>query len=110
MKFRLALIFTAFFVLMPAAQAASAAMSVIVNSTPVVTSTSISCTPTSTFIAPLAAGAAICSANISPSNWQGVLTLTGVDASFFALSGSNLVVGPTALAARAYSITLTSTP
>ena len=88
------------------AQAATTTLSIIINSP---ASTSITCALGS-YTAPLASGAVICPISVAPAGWSGALTLSGTNASSFALSGSNLVVGATALPVGTYSITLTATP
>jgi hypothetical protein len=88
------------------ADAATTALSIIINSP---TSTAVTC-PMTTYTAPLAAGSVVCPITIAPSGWSGALALSGVNASSFALSASNLVVGSTALPAGTYSVTVTATP
>jgi len=88
------------------AHAATATLSIIINSPP---STTVTC-PLATYVAPLAAGSTICPITIAPSGWSGALALSGKNASSFALSGSNLVVGSTSLAAGTYAVTITATP
>jgi hypothetical protein len=61
-------------------------------------------------VPPLAAGTVICPITIAPSGWSGALTLSGTNASSFALSGTNLVVGSTALGTGTYAVTITATP
>jgi hypothetical protein len=93
------------------AMAANTTLSIIVNSAP---STSVTCTLTaSSFTAPVAAGTNVANCVVAPSTWSGALTLSGADASSFALvQGTGaLNVGSTALtASRSYAVTLTSTP
>jgi hypothetical protein len=88
------------------ADAATTALSIIINSP---TSTTVTC-PMTTYTAPLAAGSLICPIAVAPSGWSGALALSGSNASSFALSGSNLVVGSTALQPGTYSVTITATP
>lgn len=88
------------------AQGATTNLSIIINSPP---STTVTCT-LGTYTAPLAAGSVICPITVTPSGWSGALTLSGTSASSFALSGSNLVVGSSALNAGTYSVTITATP
>ena len=89
------------------AHAASTQLSIIVGGTG---STSVACTPLTTLTAPVAAGTLICPIAVVPSGWTGVFTLSGANATSFALSGSTLVVGATPLAAGSYSVTITATP
>jgi hypothetical protein len=88
------------------ADAATTTVSIVINSP---TSTTVTC-PLTTYTAPLAAGSTICAIAVAPNGWSGALALSGTNASSFALSGSNLVVGSTALAAGTYSATITATP
>ena len=80
------------------------------------TSTAVSCTVNypsgqTSFVTPVAAGAAIASCAVTPSTWSGALSLGGTDASYFSLSGSNITVGASAItAARTYNITVTASP
>lgn len=89
-----------------AVQAATTTMTIVVNSP---NSTTVTCTP-GTLTAPVAAGVTICPISIAPAGWSGVLSLSGTDAARFALSGTNLVVGGTALTAGSYSVIITATP
>jgi hypothetical protein len=88
------------------ADAATTTLSIIINSP---TSTTVTC-PMTTYTAPLAAGSLICSIAVAPGGWSRALSLTGANASSFALSASSLVVGSTALLPDAYSVTITATP
>jgi hypothetical protein len=88
------------------AEAATTTLSIIINSP---TSTTVKC-PMTTYTGPLAAGSLICPITVAPGGWSGALALTGANASSFALSASNLVVGPTALQPGTYSVTVTATP
>ena len=102
-----ALICFAFGSLICQVKAASTSLSIIINSPP---STNISCPLQSSYTAPLAAGATVCAISIAPTGWSGALTLSGANASAFALSGSNLVVGSTPLNAGTYSVVITANP
>jgi hypothetical protein len=88
------------------ADAATTTLSIIINSP---TSTTVTC-PMTTYTAPLAAGSLVCPITIAPSGWSGALSLSGANASSFALSASNLVVGSTALQSGTYSVIVTATP
>src|SRR5271154_2163706 len=56
-------------------------------------------------------GTLIATCAVLPSNWVGTLSLSGADASFFAISGETVVVGSAAITvARTYNITVTATP
>ncbi len=88
------------------ADAATATLSIIINSP---TSTTVTC-PMTTYTAPLAAASVVCPITIAPAGWSGALTLSGTNSSSFALSGGNLVVGASALASGSYSVTITATP
>ena len=103
---RIAFFVAAWLALSGAANAASLSLSIIINSP---NSTTVTC-PLSTYTAPVAAGALICPITIAPTGWSGALTLSGPNASSFALSGSNLNVGPAALTAGTYNVTITATP
>jgi hypothetical protein len=70
-------------------------------------STSVTCAPVA---AGGAANSVVCPIAVLPSGWAGSLTLSGPDVAKFAISGSNLVVGATALAAGTYNVTITSAP
>ena len=89
-----------------AAHAANTTVSIVINSP---ASTSVSCSP-GTLTAPVAANTVVCPISVVPSGWSGALTLSGTNASSFALSGTNLVVGASALSAGTYSVTITATP
>lgn len=89
------------------AQGTTSTFTIVINGP---LSTSITCTP-SALTAPVAPGTIICPLVVSPTGWSGLFSpLTGANASSFSLSGSNLVVGSTALAAGSYSVTVTATP
>ena len=89
------------------AYAATTTLSIVINSGP---STSVSCSPAA-LTAPVAAGTLVCPVVVAPASWSGALTLSGPNASSFALSGSNLVVGAAGIAnAGTLSVTITSTP
>lgn len=87
--------------------AATTSLSIIINSQP---STAVSCPLQSSYTAPVAPGTIICPITVTPSGWSGALTLSGANSGSFALSGSNLVVGATALGVGTYTVTITSTP
>lgn len=91
------------------ANAASTSLSITVV-TSGVPSTAVSCPLAPLYSAPLAIGSQICAITVTPSNWTGTLTLSGTNASSFALSGTNLVVDGTALVAGTYAVTITATP
>ena len=60
---------------------------------------------------PAAAGSVVATVAVTvPSNWSGAFSLSGPNASSFALSGNNLVVGATALTNGAYDVTIMATP
>lgn len=59
---------------------------------------------------PAAAGAIVCALGIAPITWNGTLSLSGANASAFAISGQNLIVGSSPLAAGTYDVTVTATP
>jgi hypothetical protein len=86
---------------------ASTTLSIIINSPP---SVSVSCPLASSYTAPLAAGANICTVAVSPDGWSGALSLSGTDAADFTLNGTALNVGSTALGAGSYSVTINATP
>jgi hypothetical protein len=99
---------------MPVAHAQSVTnLSIIIQSP---ASTGISCpinypTGKTAFAAPLAAGTLVAVCTTTPTGWSGALTLSGADASLFAVSGFNLSVGAAALTvARTYALTVTATP
>lgn len=95
----------------PVADASTVTLSIVINSA---ASTSVTCTPASGLVAPLAAGTELCPITVVPSGWSGTLALSGANASEFAISsgtsGEELVVGSTALSAGTYSVTITATP
>ena len=63
------------------------------------------------FVEPVASGTLVATCTVVPSTWSGAFTLSGADASFFTLSGTNVAVGSSALTApRIYNINLTATP
>jgi hypothetical protein len=106
MKILLAAVLLLFGVAM--AEAAQVQLSIVFQGSP---STSITCPIAGPFTVPVAAGTQICAITVAPAGWQGALTLSGADAAAFAISGSNLVVGPTAItAAGTKSVTLTAAP
>jgi hypothetical protein len=107
MRFHRLALAAAFLAFAGSTHAATTTVSIIINSS---TSTALACTPPTTLAAPLAAGTVICPLAITPTGWSGALALSGTNASSFALSGSNLIVGATALAAGSYSVTITATP
>ena len=89
------------------------ALAPLFSSTP---STSPNCTinyPSgqTSFVEPVASGTLIATCAVLPSNWVGVLTLSGADASSFVISGETVLVGSTSITvARTYNITVTATP
>ncbi|MGH7158830.1 MAG: hypothetical protein ACREFS_01965 [Acetobacteraceae bacterium] len=93
------------------ANASTVTLSIVINSS---ASTSVTCSPASGFVSPLAGGTEICPITVAPTGWSGSLSLSGTNASDFAIasgtSGQELVVGSTALAAGSYSVTITATP
>ena len=89
------------------AQAATTSRSIPIKSP---ASTSVTCPLAASYTAPLAAGSKDCTISVAPAGWSSARALSGTHASSFALSGSNLVVGSTALAAGTYAVTITATP
>ena len=93
------------------AEAATLSLTVVVNGP---ASTAIACPIPATFTAPLAAGTVICPITVTPSNWSGTLSLSGPNASAFAISSGgtqNLVVGSAAItAAGNLSVTINAAP
>ncbi|MBV8739840.1 MAG: hypothetical protein JO007_21815 [Alphaproteobacteria bacterium] len=90
------------------ASAANTTVSIVFNSP---ASTGISCTAGGPFTVPVAAGTQIATCAVNPSNWSGALTLSGSQASNFALSGTNIVVGTNPITtAGTVTLTLTATP
>ena len=90
----------------------SASVNVVINvvSAP---ATSVTFSPTaSSFTAPVAAGTKLGTFAVAPASWNGTLTLSGADASFFTLDTNlDLLVGAAALTAvRAYNVTVTAAP
>ena len=76
----------------------------VVNST---ASTSATFTPApGPFNAPVAPGTVVGSVTVLPGGWSGVLTVDPP----FAMSGNNVVVGPTALTAGNFAISGSATP
>lgn len=74
-------------------------------------STSVTFTASqSSWTAPVAPATVIGSMAVGPAGWGGTLSLSGSNASSFAVAGSDLVVGSTALAAGSYSLTITASP
>jgi hypothetical protein len=59
---------------------------------------------------PVPAGSPICALSVTPSTWSGVLTLSGANASSFALSGMTLNVGANPLPPETLAVTITATP
>ena len=92
------------------AAASSVSVSVQVNGPP---STAITCgLGAFTFNNTVPAGTVICPITVLPAGWVGNVALGGADASFFTLSGLNLIVGSADIPPRTapYSVTLTATP
>jgi hypothetical protein len=80
--------------------AANSSVSIIFNSA---ACTAISYAPTyptgaAAFIVPVAPGTMVAKGTATPANWSGVITLSGADASQFALNGIDIVVGAAAIA------------
>lgn len=108
MKSKFILLGLAFLSMLGAARAASDSLTITVTSA---ASTAVSCNGlASSLAAPVAAGAFLCSIGVAPSGWTGTLSLSGANASSFAISGSGLYVGATALGAGSYAVTITATP
>jgi hypothetical protein len=60
---------------------------------------------------PVAPGTKMATCTMLPNTWVGTIALSGPDASFFTVSGKDIVVGGTALTnPRVYNVTVTSTP
>jgi hypothetical protein len=55
------------------------------------------------------AGTTIGTLSVSPAGWQGILALTGAQASSFTLSGMN-VIASSVLAVGTYDLAITATP
>lgn len=93
------------------AEAATLSMTVVINSAP---STTITCPISSTFTAPVAPGTVICQLTVAPSNWSGTLSLSGPNASMFAISSGatqSLVVGSSAITTPGIqSVTINAAP
>lgn len=103
------------------AKGASFPITVIVNP---VASTGVTCAPSSAFTlsgstftstgsGPVAAGTVVCTITVAPAGWVGTLSLTGANASSFAIAigtTSTLNVGSAALAAGSYAVTINSAP
>lgn len=83
-------------------------VTITVTSTP---STAVTFTAAASgFVAPVAPGTILGSVAVTPSTWSGTLSLTGTNASSVAVSGTNIVVGATALSAGSYTFTIDATP
>jgi hypothetical protein len=95
------------------ALAATTSLSIVFSSPP---STAVSCpinypSGQTSFTVPQAPGTVIATCSVTPSAWQGALTLSGANAAAFTLSGMNVVVGAAAITAPATdAVTVTSTP
>ncbi len=106
-----------------AAHAASSASVIITISCPA--STAFSLTPASPWTAsgaypafalnypstapsPVPANSIVAAINLSPASACVINSLSGTNASSFAISGTNLIVGSTALAAGTYNITISA--
>jgi hypothetical protein len=97
--------------LMFSAPANAVVATVTVTVTGSVAATAITCTPVTSFTAGSApAGAIVCPIVVTPSGWTGVLTLSGTNAASFAIAGTNLVVGSTALPNGTYNVSITPAP
>lgn len=59
---------------------------------------------------PVPAGSGIASIQIAPPGWNGTLTLSGPQASLFAISGTTLNVGAAVMNPGSYSVTVTARP
>ena len=73
-------------------------------------STSVTCSVSASYPAPLGAGTTLCTASVAPGGWSGRLSLSGPDAASFVLSGSSLEVGASPLSAGSYSVQINATP
>lgn len=82
------------------------------------TATAITFTPAAPFTGsgsafsatgPIAAGVTVGTFNVTPSGWQGALSLSGTQAASFTLSGLNLVTAAV-LNSGAFNVTGTATP
>ena len=84
---------------------ASYSYTITVTSVP---STSAVFTPVGdgTFTAPLASGTTVGSVVVTPPDWTGVLTVNAP----FSMNGTDVIVGPTALAKGTYSVNGSSNP
>ena len=96
------------------AQASTTASIVMMITSP--PSTALSCpvaypSGQTSFVEPVAAGTVVASCTVTPSTWSGTLALSGANASSFAISGLNVVVGSSPItAAGTYDVTVTATP
>jgi hypothetical protein len=95
----------------------SASVNLAFNLSPgVVLSTTIGCPVAypagqNSFTVPVAPGTKMATCTMTPTQWVGTIALSGPDASFFTVSGKDIVVGGTALTnPRVYNVTVTSTP
>lgn len=74
-------------------------------------STSITFTPAAgPFVAPVPAGTIVGSVVVAPATWSGVVTLGGVDAADFSMSGLNVVTATQLTVVRSYNASLTASP
>jgi hypothetical protein len=108
----LALTAAAFVAAASAASAATLNLSIVVLGTSPTISTGITCPLAATYPGPLAPGTVICPITVTPAGWAGAVTLTGTGASLFMVdaAGAHVVVGPAAVPAGTYALTMTSTP
>lgn len=87
---------------------ATTPVTVTVASSP---STAVACVPAGSFTLPVAVGAVICTAAVTPSGGSYSLSLSGADAALFAPSGMNVVVGSSPITVlRTYNFNVTSNP
>lgn len=86
----------------------STTFTIVVTSSP---STSITFTPSGAqLVAPVPQNTLVGSVVVQPSNWSGVITISGADAAFFSMSGLNVVTAQQLTEVRSYTATLTASP
>ena len=88
----------------------SATFTIIISSA---LSTSVTVTPVAGLTAPVAAGTVVANIAVLPAGWTGGVTLSGANASSFAIGGTSpnyTIVAAAVLAAGSYSATVTVTP
>jgi hypothetical protein len=95
--------------LLAAAPALAAETTVVITVTGA-SATSVTCNGTTSFTAPVAPGTTICPVVVEPAGWAGSYTLTGANATLFALAAGKLVVGGTALPAGDYTVRIIVAP